>query len=86
MQLWYMEAQLHELPKEGGAALSVSIEPDNSALLPAHKVYSQSYRTNHSSRPDSTNPFRCLKPNTAEISSEMQHRSQYHALLYRAQV
>lgn len=76
-----MEAQLHELPEEGGAALSTSTEPGSSALLPAHKVHSQSYRSNNSFRADSMNPFRCLKPNTAEISPETQHRSQYQGLL-----
>lgn len=76
-----MEAQLHELPEEGCAALSTSIEPDNSALLLAHKVHSQSYRSNNSFRADSINPFRCLKPNTAELSPETQHRSQYQGLL-----
>lgn len=77
-----MEAQLHELPEEGGAALSTSTEPDSSAFLPAHKVHSETYRSNNSFRPDSVNHFRCLKPNTAEISPEMQHRSQYHGLLF----
>lgn len=76
-----MEAHFHELPEEGCAALSISIELDNSAFLLAHKIHSQSYRSNNSFRADSINPFRCLKPNTAEISPETQHRSQYQGLL-----
>lgn len=76
-----MEAQLHGLPEEGDAALSTSTEPDNSALLPAHKVHSQSYRSSNSFREYAINPFRCLKLNTAEISPETQHRSQYQQLL-----
>lgn len=76
-----MDTQLHKLPEEGGAVLSTSTEPDNSALLPAHKVHSQSYRSNNSFRADSINPFRCLKTNAAEISLETQHRSQFQGVL-----